>query len=118
MHSLFIVWSLMLVYPAVRSAGRAWVEELSIAAGLFGLLPVLNALTTDRHLGVTIPAGDWALAGFDLTVLALGTGLAITAVIVHTKMRDTHPVQARAAQAASVRAATVPATPGREGRAS
>lgn len=87
MHTLFIIWGVMLVYPAIRSVRRAWIEELSIAAGLFALLPLLNALTTNRHLGVSIPAGDWAIAGFDLTAFAMGTALALTAALVHTKMK-------------------------------
>jgi uncharacterized iron-regulated membrane protein len=80
MHGLFIAWGLMLAYPAVRPPGRAWIEELSIGATAFVLLPVVNALTTNRHLGVTIPAGDWGLAGVDLTALAFGLGLAAAAL--------------------------------------
>jgi uncharacterized iron-regulated membrane protein len=78
-HALFIAWGVMLVYPAFRSSKRAWVEALSLAAAAFGLLPVVNLLTTNRHLGVTLPAGDWGLAGFDLTVMALALGFAIAA---------------------------------------
>jgi len=80
-HALFIVWGVMLVYPAFRPAGRAWVEELWLAAGAIGLLPILNWLTTDRHLGVTIPAGDWELAGVDLTALVLALGFVLAARI-------------------------------------
>ena len=31
---------------------------------------MINALTTQRHLAVSLPAGDWVMAGFDLTCLA------------------------------------------------
>ena len=34
------------------------------------LVPVINALTTQRHLAASLPAGDWVMAGFDLTCLA------------------------------------------------
>ncbi|MDZ4370771.1 MAG: PepSY-associated TM helix domain-containing protein [Phenylobacterium sp.] len=78
-HALFAVWGLMLVYPAFRPGRRAWAEELGLAAAAIGLLPLVNLLTTDRHLGVTVPAGDWALAGFDLTALALALGFAAAA---------------------------------------
>jgi len=84
-HSLFITWAAMLLYPAFRPVRNAWVEELGFAAALFGLLPFLNVLTTDRHLGVTLPAGDWELAGFDLTMMALGLLFAWTAVRVRPK---------------------------------
>jgi uncharacterized iron-regulated membrane protein len=71
MHALFITWALCFVHASLRPAPRAWVEQLALAALLYALLPQLNALTTDIHLGRTLPAGDWVLAGFDLTMLAL-----------------------------------------------
>lgn len=78
-HALFAVWGLMMIYPAFRPSGRAWPEVLSLAAAALGLLPLLNLLTTNRHLGVTIPAGDWDLAGVDLTALVLALGFAAAA---------------------------------------
>lgn len=76
MHTLFIVWALMLVHAALRPVQRAWLEQLALAAALFGLLPLLNAATTDIHLGRTLPAGDAVRAGFDLTMLALAIAFA------------------------------------------
>jgi len=52
---------------------------LSLAALAFGLVPLLNALPTDRQLGVTLPAGDGGLAGFDLSMLALALLLGVAA---------------------------------------
>ena len=58
-------------------------------------LTLVNALTTDRHLGITLPAGDWTLAGFDLTMLALGAAFGYMAVKVQrrwlAKMTDGAP---------------------------
>lgn len=71
-HCLFLGWGLMLFWASLRPAARAWIEELTLAGVLFALLPVLNILTTDRHLGVSLPAGDWALAGFDLMAMLAG----------------------------------------------
>ena len=51
-----------------------------LAAFAFGALPLLNLLTTDKHLGITLPAGVWELAGFDLTMLAIGLAFAVAAV--------------------------------------
>jgi len=51
----------------------ARVELLWLCAAAWGLLPVLNMLTTSRHLGRSIPQGEWIMAGFDLA--ALGCGL-------------------------------------------
>ena len=72
MHALFITWGVMLLYPFLRSSLQGWVEELQIAAGLFLFLPVLNFLTTDRHLGITIFYGDWVLAGIDIAAIFIG----------------------------------------------
>ena len=74
LHALFIVWAVMLAYAVWRPLQRAWRDELALAGLLLLLLPGLNALTSERHLGSSVPAGDWILAGFDLTALAFGAG--------------------------------------------
>jgi len=86
-HALFIAWAAMLLHAALRPVRRAWVEQWWCAAAAFGLLPVLNALTTGRHLGVSLPQGDWVLAGFDLTVLGLGAACAAVAWRLHCRWR-------------------------------
>jgi uncharacterized iron-regulated membrane protein len=72
MHVLFITWAACLVHGLLRAPQRGWVDQFCVAAVLYGLLPVLNALTTSKHLGATLPAGDWVLASFDLISLMLG----------------------------------------------
>ena len=70
-HVMFITWGLAFLYAGLRPLNRAWLE-ISVISGLaYGFIPVLNALTTQRHLGITIPAGDWALAGIDLASFAI-----------------------------------------------
>lgn len=101
-HAMFLAWGAMLLHAALRPTRRAWIEQFGIAAAAFILLPVLNALTTDRHLGTSLAAGDWVFAGFDLTMLALGLAFAACAWRVG-------PLSAAS------RAAT--ATPGRRGPA-
>lgn len=71
----FISWGLCFLYACVRGRGK-WRDLLWLGAALSMLLPVVNALTTSRHLGVSLPAGDWVMAGFDLTVFAFGVLLA------------------------------------------
>ena len=88
LHCLFAAWGWLALYAIARPERRAWVELLAIAALAFGLLPLLNALTTDKHLGVTLPAGDWGLAGFDLTMLALGAMFAAMAFKLWRKWRQ------------------------------
>ncbi|MDL1863660.1 PepSY domain-containing protein [Betaproteobacteria bacterium PRO5] len=86
MHSLFIAWMLLLLHAALRPVARAWVEQCWLAALAFALLPILNMLTTDRHLGVSLPQGDWVMASFDLTMLIFGLAFAcIAAILVHRK---------------------------------
>jgi uncharacterized iron-regulated membrane protein len=59
---------------------RLWAEQLMFAAGLYGLLPLVNAVTTPASaLWVTIPSGQTAVAGFDLTMLGVGLLLALSA---------------------------------------
>ncbi|MBV7482058.1 PepSY domain-containing protein [Bordetella sp. BOR01] len=74
-RAFFIAWALTFLY-AFMFRTRMWRDLLSLAAGLSLALPVLNAMTTTRHLGVSLPAGDWVMAGFDLTALASGVLLA------------------------------------------
>jgi uncharacterized iron-regulated membrane protein len=77
MNCLFIGWGVMLLYAFLRPKKRAWIEMPLIAAMIYAGIPFLNALTTDRHLGVTVPAGDWVLAGFDLSMFAVGAAFAM-----------------------------------------
>ena len=86
-HCLFITWAMMMLYPAFRPRGRAWMEGLFIAAGAYGLLPILNALTTGRHLGVSLMRGDWVMAGFDLTMLGLAALFLLAALKTRAKLR-------------------------------
>lgn len=71
-HILFLAWAVMAVHAAWRPPRRAWIEQLSVAAAAYGLLPVLNALTTERHLVQSVANKDWVFVGFDLGMLALG----------------------------------------------
>lgn len=96
-HSLFLVWLTMFLHAVLRPTHRAWQEQAWLAAGAFALLPLLNALTTDRHLGNSLFAGDWVMAGFDLAVLALGLGFAALAKGLHAKSAKQSPLQAEKA---------------------
>jgi uncharacterized iron-regulated membrane protein len=78
-HTLFFIWGWMGYYALLRPPKRAWTELFTFAAAAFALLPVLNVLTTDKHLLATIGHGDWALAAVDLTFLAFGAGFGVIA---------------------------------------
>jgi len=88
----FLIWGACMLHAALRlGSRRGWMEQLALA-GVLGLgLPVLNAFTTPWHIGVTIPAGEWRLAGLDLTVAMLGAMLAGTAA--YLALRREKPIR-------------------------
>ncbi len=94
-QSFFIAWGLTVLHAMLRRGRRAWVEQLGLGAALFMAVPLLNALTTSEHLGVSLVKGDWAMAGFDLTCLGSGLFLAWAA----WKMRHRSVPQPRAERA-------------------
>ena len=68
----FLIWALAGLQAVLWPGLRSWAAQFGAAALLGLLLPVLNLLTTDRHLGASLPAGDWAMAGTDLVAAGLG----------------------------------------------
>mgnify|MGYP001762330123 FL=1 len=81
----FISWGLTFIYAAVRGAHSAWLDGFKLTAALLLSLPLLNYLTTDRHLMNSVLQSDWVMAGFDLTCFAFGL-LSLLAV-KHLKKR-------------------------------
>lgn len=75
----FLAWAAALLHAPLRPSRRGWGEQLWAGAALFVLLPLLNLATAAGHLGNSLPAGNWLLAGFDLTVLAFGLLLGFAA---------------------------------------
>ncbi len=71
-HCLFVVWGLSFAHAGARELRRAWREQVGLLAALCVSLPLLNAVTTDTHLGVSVVQGDWTRAGFDLAALTFG----------------------------------------------
>ncbi len=82
LHTLFAVWLGSLFYAMARPLHRAWIELLWAACAAYALVPLINALTTDKHLGNTLVRGDWALAGVDLTLWGLAAICAVMAIKV------------------------------------
>jgi uncharacterized iron-regulated membrane protein len=73
--AFFIAWGATFVWAAARPAARAWIEVIAAAAVAFALVPVINALATDRSLIASLAADDWVFAGFDLSMLLIAAGL-------------------------------------------
>ncbi len=78
----FAVWSATLLFAMTRSARRAWIELLWLAAGLLALLPLLNAATTQRPLWRSIVEGDPVFASFELMLWAFAALHAVLALRV------------------------------------
>ncbi|WP_193075966.1 PepSY-associated TM helix domain-containing protein [Pseudomonas sp. FME51] len=90
-NALFFIWGQALLYAWLRNdTRRTWIELSCFAALAYVLVPLINWLTTDKHLGVTLPAGDWVLAGFDLVMF----GLAAAFVVIALKVSKHWPVAA------------------------
>ncbi len=100
-HALFIAWALTLCFAGLRPVRRAWFELSCTAAFAFALLPLVNFLTTDRHLGTTLTHDhwrvEWTLAGFDLTMLALGVLFAALAYGLRARSAQRQPQKELAA---------------------
>jgi len=76
----FYAWGAALLAAFLWPKRLMWAWQLYVGAAMFLLIPVINALTTHAHLGVTLRNGDWVLAGFDLMMLAFGAVLAYCAL--------------------------------------
>jgi uncharacterized iron-regulated membrane protein len=82
-HVFFIAWAACLLHPLLRRGRRAWVEQFAAGALAFALLPLLDAVLTERHLPASVMAGDWVRAGFALGLLGIAALLAATGWAVH-----------------------------------
>ena len=99
-HVFFIAWAACLVHPLLRRGRRAWVEQFAAGALLFALLPLLDAVVTERHLLASVLQGDWVRAGFALGLLAVAALLATAAWFVHRHKAAAPPARRAAATAA------------------
>lgn len=73
-----IAWAVAASWGLLRlRSGRAWRDLFAATAVLMLGVPVLTMLVAPvAGLHATLPAGDWAMAGVDLTLLALGAAFA------------------------------------------
>ena len=101
-NGLFISWAVMLAYPyflaGKRSTTQMWVDQLAVATMLFGLLPMLNFLTTEVHLANSLVNGNWVLAGFDFTMLLFSGCFGLAAYRMHGKQEVTPIIATVSAQ--------------------
>ncbi|MEM6948058.1 MAG: PepSY-associated TM helix domain-containing protein [Pseudomonadota bacterium] len=67
--AFFAVWLASFIHGGLRDK-RAWKDQCWAMAGVCGLAVALNWATTGGHLAQTLGAGQWAVAGVDLTLMA------------------------------------------------
>ena len=106
-NCFFAAWAGCAILAQIRPTRGMWRFQLTLGALLLGGLPLLNAVTTNTHLGVSLFGGPGLrpVAGFDLVTLALGLLLGWAAWWLGRKGRK----QAAAKPAASAAAANPPA---------
>ena len=72
----FSAWGIALVWALACAVARphrlGWSVPLAAAGVVWAALPLINALTTHTHLGVSLPAREWVWASMDLSFLATG----------------------------------------------
>lgn len=95
--AFFAVRGLMLAHAALRPIGKAWVEQLALAAALCTALPVVNGMTTGGQFVQYVAQGDSLRAGVEWTTIALGGLLAYAAWRIHQKVNKPKPVPAKKA---------------------
>lgn len=105
-NAMFLTWGALLLHAFLRRPKQAWVEQLALTAALLAALPLFNLLATDKGVVATIAAGDWTLAGTDLTLAALGVAFGWAA----RRVQRFTP-RARRTAARAVKAPALPATP-------
>jgi hypothetical protein len=92
-HAFFAVWALTLAHALARPAKAAWVEQLWAATALMALLPLLNALTTERPFWRSLSDGDWIFVGVDLVCCALAALHAALALKAQRHQPKAHPTR-------------------------
>ena len=101
----FYAWGAALLAAFIWPKRLMWAWQLYLGAAMFLLIPVINALTTHAHLGVTLRTGDWVLAGFDLMMLAFGAVLAYCALRMQRWQPALSAAEKKKRQAAAAAAA-------------
>ncbi|WP_312238674.1 PepSY-associated TM helix domain-containing protein [Stenotrophomonas sp.] len=110
----FYAWGAALLAAFIWPRRLMWAWQLYLGAALFALIPVLNAFTTQAHLGVTLRNGDWVLAGFDLMMLAFGAMLAYCGLRMQRWQPALSAAEKKKRQAAAAAAAKAQESAGAE----
>lgn len=81
----FIAWLVCAIHATVRPHRNAWIEQMAIGAGLFFVIPILNAFTGGRVLWSSIYHQQWMVASVDIACVVMGSLLAWSVYKLQTK---------------------------------
>jgi len=90
-HLMFLSWLGSILFACARPVRSSWIELCALAALSYLLLPLVNALTTDRHLLWSLAEQNWVMAGVDLAFLVTGALFAVTAVMIRRHWKQAQP---------------------------
>ncbi|MCY0963837.1 PepSY-associated TM helix domain-containing protein [Parathalassolituus penaei] len=76
----FGIWLLSLLHALFQHQRQGWVLQLSVGAALFGLIPLLDPLTSRTGLWFALQQGDWIRLLFDLVCLLMALVLLVAVV--------------------------------------
>ncbi|PCK31172.1 PepSY-associated TM helix domain-containing protein [Pseudoalteromonas piscicida] len=89
--AFFVTWGVVIVCALCKSDKLAWLQSARLNAILWGLLPLVNMLTTDGNLVSYLFNGQWVLFGFDALAISIAAGFMLQAKKLQTNGKATTP---------------------------
>ncbi|WP_238946112.1 PepSY-associated TM helix domain-containing protein [Vandammella animalimorsus] len=105
-RGFFLVWLLCALHPWLRSHGRAWQEQMSAAALLFALLPLLNPLTGGVAWPFALARQQWGVASVDAIALLMAAACGAVAWWLSRAKAQARPAKAAASSKVTTAAST------------
>ncbi|CAM4164357.1 PepSY-associated TM helix domain-containing protein [Pseudoalteromonas maricaloris] len=75
----FVTWGVFTLAALFKSDRLAWLLSAKVNAIVWGLLPVVNMLTTDGSIVSYFINGQWVLFGFDVMAIGIAFGFLVQA---------------------------------------
>ncbi len=85
-RSFLLIWLATLLHALCRPTGKAWTEQLGLAALLCLGLPLINRLTNGQDISRYLAAGDWQRASVE--AVSIVCGLLLMALLLRLRRRQ------------------------------
>lgn len=82
-NCFFIAVLASIIFSLCLSTRKAWLNLLWFSAIIYLTLPLVNLVTTEHNILLSIQKSDWLMLGFDLSMLFFGICFAMAAIIVN-----------------------------------